>query len=136
MKFDSDAIAELHAMPAWELALRADCGEDTDSAREFLGSVRDSVLEQTEHTAAEDWEREMVDNYSGLVDQIAGDAASPYTYAMWETFLGVRAWQEDISELSADSGADLETLARIALEQIAYRLAVAVAADVLESVVD
>ncbi len=136
MKYDSDAIAELRDLSTRRLALRADCGEDNDSALDFLGSVRDSVLEQTEHIDAEDWQREMVDNHSGLVDQIAANAASVYTFPMWDEFVGLRAWQEDISEVTDNVSADLETLARVALEQIAYRLAVAVAADVLESVVD
>lgn len=133
MKFNPESIAEIRAMNANGLAFIAGVSNDNDAANDFLCSVRDSVLEATDEIDTEDWDLEMVDNYSGRADEIADAGPSIYTWEMWSQFIGLRAWQEDISDLSGGE-TDMQKLAQMALYVIAERLVRALAERIAEEI--
>jgi hypothetical protein len=133
MKYNLDKLKEisnLHPSSSrslagiYRLAEMADCSCDNDAAAEFLISIADTVIEQTDDIDAEDWQRVALDN-GDILHEIADNSPSDYTHARWEQFIGTAAWREDLSEYGAPS--DMTQAAAVALTQIAHRLALAIA---------
>ena len=128
-----DAIAAENWL---QLARRVDASTDNEAATKFYAKVRDAVLEHVEHVDAEDWERELVDDYSGCRTEIADGAPSVYTYDMWETFIGCRAWEWD-SEACSDFAGETTSMtdqASLRLYLIADALVVSLARDIAETI--
>lgn len=136
MKYNQDVLDTIIGYTPGHLSDRADCGYPYGlEAERFLTSVRDSVIEAAESIAAEDWEREMVDDYSGSAHEIADNAPSIYTTTKWEQFVGLSAFHEDPTELGFDGG-DMEEGAGICLFLIASRLVSALAQEILEGITE
>ena len=100
--------------PYW-LAKRADClspdSEDSPGALMLL-SVRDHVVA--------DWEAGAIDD--DTVSMIADDAPDVYTHQKWLEFVDLGAYREE-PEDGEWHASDLDSIASMALYQIAYRLA-------------
>jgi len=128
-----DLAARIRQYSANGLATLADCHNDNDAADDFLIGIRDAVIELTGEIDPEDWQRLAVDNDAGAIDQIADGAVSVYTFEKWQHFIGTRAWSEDVSEWMPNHS-DMGYLADVALYLIASRLAVALVAEIAESV--
>jgi hypothetical protein len=113
----------------YELASMADCASpdslDSPGAR-FLLEVADACRELvTENPGSS------ADDLRDSVSEIADGAPDVYTYARWQEFVDLGAWNEDLSELGCD-GDDMTQAAAVCLYMIAERLAVAVIEDLLE----
>lgn len=138
MEYNADNLAEIKAMGSARLAGLIDCAyPDNDEAKAFLTDIRDSVLEQTDYVAAEDWERELVEDYSGSAHEIADNAPNVYTWRMWQQFVGLSGWQWD--DDAADYGSedtDMNRAASLRLYIIAKRLVRAIAEDIAGNLVD
>ncbi|MDQ3222056.1 MAG: hypothetical protein M3Q75_01040 [Gemmatimonadota bacterium] len=108
-------------MTAYSLANLADCtlgGPDGHGAP-FLIGVRDHVVEMHEWAVANDVERPDLYERS---DEVADSAVPVYTYDLWQTFVDVSAFSEDISDYGVDVS-DLDRVARTAVYMVAERLA-------------
>lgn len=134
-KVNVKALAELNA---YQLASLADVNspDSLESAgAEFLSRVRNSVIESLEYVVSEHADYDLLDVVATVRDdghEIADGAPSIYTFERFKQFTDLAAWQEDISELSDGSAANMEALAGIALYVIAERLVDALL-DALES---
>lgn len=135
LKYDQDTIAEIRGYNGHQLANIADSYADNDEAKSFFWSIRDSVLEAAHYFAAEDWNRQMVEDYSGDAAEIADNAPSVYTWAKWQQFVGTSAFREDPTELGFN-GSDMGEGAGICLYIIAQRLVYALAQEIQESITD
>jgi len=139
MKYDAGTLADIHGEPVWTLASRVDCRVDTDAAQAFLASVRDAIVGLTDEISADDWEREVVEDYSGSRHEIADNAPDVYTWTLWQEFIGTAAytWDDDARDLECENaGTSMEDRARLRLYLIADALAVSIANDILESLSD
>lgn len=135
MKYDPDTIKAIAGYNDHQLANRADSYAGNDEASAFFYSIRDSVLERAEDIDAEDWDQQMVEDYSGQAHEIADGAPDVYTWTRWQEFAGTQAWQEDLSELGWEGG-DLTEAAGIALYMIAQRLVAELAVEIQDSITD
>ena len=133
MQYNPKHLQELSNKHAYALADMAGCSCDNDAAAEFLISIADTVIEQTDDIDAEDWQRVGVNGFD-LLHEIADNSPSDYTHARWEQFIGTAAWREDLSEYGAPS--DMTEAAAVALTQIAHRLAVALAEAISEEITE
>lgn len=133
-----DTIRELNA---FELARLAECGhpDAIDSAgAEFLASVLRAFIEMAEDVEPEDFDREVIEDYSGIRHQ-AIDGSVPFiTHQVWATFTDLAAYQEDPSELGygTDGVIEMERLAQVCLYLIADRLGAALADAVLSALIE
>lgn len=135
MKYNLRHLNRLSNLHVYALSSHADCSCGNDAAEQFLMSIADTVIEQTDDISAEDWQRVALDN-GDILHEIADNSASVYTNVMWQQFLGTAAWREYVEEIEDDMDAG----ARQALRQIAHRLAVTLAevisGEITESEVD
>lgn len=134
-KYDPEVIEQIKSYNAWQLADRAGSFASNGEALGFFTSIRDNVLEAVDYVEAEDWNREMVEDYSGKASEIADGAPSIWTATKWDQFAGTRAYQEDPTELGFD-GSDMEQGAGICLYMIAQRLVTALALEIQDSITD
>ena len=115
-----------------QLAGLADCtcpdGPDSPGAR-FLMLVADSVAEAMEY------DTDGVDDAYDMANEAADGCVPIYTHPMWQTFVDLEAFKEDVSDI-AQSDTDMENMARIALYQIGERLALALIEEALATVDD
>lgn len=135
MKYNQETIDKLSTAHVNGLANRADCSAKTEEAERFLLSICDSVLEQVAEIDAEDWQREMVEDYSGLAHQIADGAPDVYTHTMWEEFVGTAAWTVEV-DYEEPAEASMEDRARVRLYEIARVLVNSLATEIAESLID
>lgn len=133
MKYNPQHLSKLSNLHVFELSSHADCACDNESAAQFLRSIADTVIEQTDDIDAEDWQRVAI-NTGDILNEIADNSPSDYTHARWEQFIGTAAWREDLSEYGAPS--DMTEAAAVALTQIAHRLAVALAEAISEEITE
>ena len=128
----TDKVTEVKGYTAYTLAGMADC-MSPDSLEsvgaQFLGSVRDDVIERVEDITAEDFERETED----ISHEIADSAVPVYTGEKWATFTDLGAYAEDVSEYAGESS-DMDKLSDVALYVIAERLASAILSELAESI--
>ena len=106
---------------ALQLARLAGCADpdsDTSAGADFLNSVETDTLERIIDNGGE-WDDDMA-------HEIADGAVPVYTYTRWQTFTDLAAWDEDASELGADTS-DMTQAAAVCLYIIADRLARAIA---------
>lgn len=124
MKYNLQHLNKLSKLHAYELSSHghADCSCGNEAAERFLISIADTVIEQTDDIAAEDWHRVALTD-GNILREIADNSASDYTHEMWQQFVGTAAWREYVEEIEDDMDAG----ARQALRQIAHRLAVTLA---------
>lgn len=131
MRYNPETIETLKAMNPDQLSGMVDglAFPDTEEAKSFLSSVRDAVVEQTKYTDPDDWEREVIEDYSGSRSEIAAVTPNVYTWPMWQQFVGLSAWQwdDDATDYDCDESTGMEDAARLRLYIIADRLALAVA---------
>lgn len=129
MRYNPETIEHVRDMNPWQLAGLVDCYHDNPESELFLTSIRDAIIEQTEYTEPDDWEREIVEDYSDRRHEIADNAPNVYTSTMWSEFIGTRAWQwsDDVSDLEPSLAHGIENVARVHLYVIADRLAYALA---------
>jgi hypothetical protein len=105
----------------YQLAHTADCAspdsKESKGARVLL-SVFDGVIEAIE------WNPTILEGDAWLdtAHEIADRAPNVYTHQLWQEFVDLAGYQEDISEYG-EYGDDLNRVAGIALYMIAYRLA-------------
>lgn len=123
--YDRNTLRDIRALKPWELARLADTRADNDDAESFLTGIRDSVLEATEYVDADDWERQLVDDYSGQAHEMADGAPSVCTHTLWQQFLGLQAYWEDPTEIGEPT--DMNETAGVCLYLIASRLVSALA---------
>lgn len=125
-----EKTTEVREMTVYALACFAECGgvsgpDTSESAgARFLDRVRDALLEGMEH-------RENCQDTSAHDDfvwEIADGAVPIYTHERWLAFVDLAAYQEDISDLCADTS-DLTVAAGVALYMIAERLCHALIAE-------
>ena len=64
------------------------------------------------------------DEFSDLIHEIVDSALSVYTYEIWETFIGLSAWEEDVSEYGSPE--DMTSAASWAISMIGERAANAI----------
>jgi hypothetical protein len=121
-------ITETTELGACALGAMVDVSPENEYAIALLKSVRDSVIEATTEYDPEDWNREMVEDYSGRATEIADGAPSVYTWRKWQEFTGLGAWSEDVSEYGPVE--DLDTGATLAVYIIARRLVSAIAEEI------
>ena len=135
--YDPAILQEIKEYTPHRLANLADSYSENDEAGDFLSGIRDAVLEKIDHiTDPDDWDRLMVDDYSGDAHEVADGAPSAHhTWTLWQEFLGTQAWQEDPSELGA-SGDDMTQAAATCLFIIAGRLVYALAQEIQDSITD
>jgi hypothetical protein len=134
--YDRDLIKEISEYNAQQLAGRADSYSDNEQAELFYTSIRDAVIERVDYIDADDWEREMVEDYSGQAHEIADNGPDAYTWIRWQEFVGTQAWQEDVEELSGGDNSDLTAIAGIALYIIATRLVAALSQEIFDAMED
>lgn len=135
MKYNQETVTKIDAEHINGLANRADCSARTEEAESFLHLIRITVLEQVSEIDAGDWQREMVEDYSGRAHQIADGAPDVYTHTMWEEFVGTAAWTVEIDyEEQAESS--MEDRARVRLYEIARILVNSLASEIADSLID
>jgi hypothetical protein len=136
-QYERMTLAAIASENGLQLARRVDASTDNEAAIKFYAKVRDAVLEHVGLFDAEDWERELVEDYSGCRTEISDGAPSVYTYDMWETFIGCRAWEWD-SEASDFAGetTSMTDQASLRLYLIADALVVSLARDIAATVDD
>lgn len=128
---------------SWHLARLADCydpdahdglgfepeferpeGYKASPGAEFLRRIEEDVLERlADGTLDEDGD---------AIHEIADSAVPIYTHDLWTTFTDLGAYNEDPSELGAESD-DMTRAAGVCLYLIAERLARAIAEDEISS---
>lgn len=128
-------IPEVTALNAFQLGALIDVSPENEEAEAFLTGVRDAVIEAAEEFDPEDWERQMVEDYSGRATEIAGGAPDVYTWQKWQEFIGLAAWQEDLSDWEFPADVDgyhgaLDAGASLALFSMASRLVSALAEEI------
>lgn len=101
-----------------ELESLADVRGIDDAGREYLIRVAEGVEE-----AYADYEGR-TDEFSDLVHEVVDNALSVYTYEIWKTFVGLCAWDEDVSEYGTSEG--MTQAASVAIFMIGERLANAI----------
>ena len=131
-------IAEVTALNPFELGALIDVSPENEEGKSFLTGIRDAVIEATEEYDPEDWDRELVEDYSGRATEIAEAAPDVYTWRKWQEFVGLAAWQEDLSEygMPEDFGGYhgvLDARASLALFAMAGRLVSALAKEIAPS---
>jgi hypothetical protein len=131
MKYNLQHLSKLSNLHVFELSSHADCACDNESAAQFLRSIADTVIEQTDDIDAEDWQRVALDN-GDILHEIADNSPSYWTHEKWQQFVGTAAWREDVEEIEDDMSAG----AHQALHQIAHRLALAIAEAISEEITD
>ena len=129
MKYNPQHLSKLSNLDVFELSSHADCACDNESAAQFLRSIADTVIEQTDDIEAEDWQRVALDN-GDILHEISDNSPSDYTHEKWQQFVGTAAWREDVEEIENDMGAG----AHQALHGIAHRLALAIAEAINEQI--
>ena len=105
---------------AYQLARLADCMDPdshTSPGAQFLERVQDDYRERVEDGSYDEDE---------TPHEIADGAVPIYTHKLWETFTDLGAYQEDPSELGAESD-DMTRAAGVCLYMIAERLVRALA---------
>ena len=110
----------------WELARMADCASPDDEhspGATFLLGVQADMAERVAWAADND---EVVDE--DVVSEVAGGAVPVYTHELWQAFVDLCAYAEDISDYGTDA-ADMTATAGVALYCIAERLAFALRAE-------
>ena len=120
------------ALNALQLGRLIDVSPENDEAQSFLTGIRDAVVEMTAEIDPEDWRREMVEDYSGTGTEIADGAPDVYTWTKWQEFIGLAAWQEDLTDYEIPADVDgyhgaLDAGATLALYAMARRLVTAIA---------
>lgn len=136
MKTLAIVIEEMKAHNAYTLASvsYADCGTPDSlesSGAKFLVRVRDDAIGRIEDDpdllGCEDVAAEVADN-----------APSVYTHALWSEFVDLAAYREDVSDFGYDSIAtdEPEKLASISLYSIAERLCNAMLTELRESLTE
>jgi hypothetical protein len=128
-------IAEVTALSAYALGALIDVSPENEEAEAFLTGIRDAVIGAAEEIDPEDWNREMVEDYSGRASEIADGAPNVYTWRKWQQFIGVAGWQEDISDYELPADVDgyhgaLDAGASLALYSMAGRLVSALAEEI------
>jgi hypothetical protein len=122
----------------WTLARAADCASPDKPDRygwahdvnldlytpspgaEFLRHVEDAAREAFDSLIEDETPREQADD-NGALHMVADGAVPMYTHGMWQTFVDLAAYQEDLDDLGGTTG-DMERDAQTALYLIAYRL--------------
>lgn len=126
-------LDDTRAYSAYALARLAECGspDSPDSAgATFLTSVRDTFVNMVENDAITPGQ----DDRDGVITEIAGDAADPYTHPRWLEFIDLTAYREYPTGLE-DDDADrkdpnyLFDLTGQCLQVIAERLCYALLAE-------
>lgn len=108
---------------AYELAILAECASPdtlTSPGAEFLEYVQVYANEAIECSEVNE----------DMASEIADNAPNVYTWTLWQQFTDLAAWQEDIEEFGPTE--DLTYVARMALYQIALRLADALLAEAVD----
>lgn len=136
MRYDHDTLAAISDLTVYELASLADTYADNEDAEGFLDGIRIGVLEAADYIEADDWEREMVEDYSGQAHTIADGAPSIWTMQKWTEFVGTRAYHEDPVGEFGHSGEDMDQLASVALYMIAQRLVAALVTEIHDSLLE
>jgi hypothetical protein len=130
-------IAEVTALGAYALGALIDVSPENEEAEVFLTGIRDAVIEAAENIDPEDWDREMVEDYSGRASEIADGAPDVYTWRKWQEFIGVAGWHEDISEYGLGDADGyygvMDAGASLALYSMARRLVSALAEEIAPS---
>lgn len=121
---------KIEEMNAFHLADRA--GSRTPDSADSAGAmlltwVRDAVVEAVE---AGRIGPEATEDLGDVAHEIADDAPSIFTHSRWQQFADLAAYQEE-PELG-EWPEDLSDAARVALYQIAYRLVVALVAELAD----
>lgn len=127
-------LADIADWSAYRLANEAECfGPDSldSEGAQFLERVRNAVLDIDGIGEMSSDDLDTIDD-DGTLGQIADDAPSVYTFTKWRQFVDIGAWQEDVSELSEDTS-DIDSLASLALNIIADRLARVIVEAIAES---
>jgi hypothetical protein len=113
-----DAVRELAALNAYQLANMADCGTpdtlESPGAR-MLMNVRDAVVEALKDETVDDIRE------GDIAHELADRAPNIYTYQRWQEFVDLAAWQEDPEELGTGDS-DMGAQAGVCLYLIASRL--------------
>ena len=134
----TDALSSVRDLNAYQLARNAECADpdtlDSPGAKLLLG-VRDDLIErlESEREDGQSWAQVFGDlDDEGQLGEIADAAPDVYTARMWNQFVDLAAYQEDISgyvtaEIQPSGKAlllieSLESAARMALYMIAERL--------------
>ncbi len=128
---------------AFQLASMAECGTPESSVSpgaDFLRHVQTDVQERVEWEIEQNHAETIEEACDSLRDngglsEIADSAVPIYTHTLWATFVDLAAYQEDPSELGADSP-DMQQSAGICLYLIAERLAYALAEDMKDNATD
>jgi hypothetical protein len=132
--YDPVALETIQAYSPYELANIAGSHADNDVAKEFFVHVRDAVLDRTDEISADNWGPLMVEDYDGSAHEIADRAPSIYTYRLWQQFVGVRGWEENLDEYGVDLLNDMGKAAAVSLYIIAGRLVSVLAAAIGETI--
>lgn len=132
------ALRDIKDRNAYHLTDSADCGSpdmrDSEGAA-FLIGVRDSVIDSWESNDDLGIVTE-IDAWRDVITEIASDAPSVYTHTVWQQFVDLAAYHEDISDYGAVDGDNLESVANSALYIIAERLADALFSELVEAAVE
>jgi len=128
-------IAEVVALNPFQLGALIDVSPENAEAEAFLTGIRNAVIEATEEFDPEDWQRQVVEDYSGRATEIADGAPSVYAWQKWRQFAGVAGWLEDLSDWELPADVDgyygaLDAGASIALYSMARRLVSALAEEI------
>lgn len=119
-------MGAIKGLSAYELASMAGAGTP-DSAESagalFLTGVRDAVVEAAEYGR-------FGGDVGDVAHEIADGAPDVYTHARWRQFVDLAAYQEECE--TGEWPAFLTDAAGVALYQVAYRLVVALAAELAE----
>jgi hypothetical protein len=118
---DQTILEEQEEYSEYTLANMADVVSAEGEAGAFLLQVRDSYWEYARYDAdgTTDWH--------DTAHEIADGAVPVYTSNLWETFVALRAWHEDVSEFGPIE--DMTRGAQIAIFMIAERLVMALAEE-------
>ena len=127
-------IPEVAALNPFQLGALIEVCPENEEGKSFLAGIRDAVLELTAEIDADDWNRDVIEDYAGAASSVADGAPSVYTWRKWQQFIGVAGWQEDITDygMPDDYGYHgvMDAGASLALFAMARRLVSALAEEI------
>lgn len=112
----------------WQLTGLAACADpdsNTSPGAQFLRLIEDGATEAAE-TA------DVADDLSDAAHQIADVCVPIYTHQLWQTFVDLAAYREDLDDIGGTTG-DMERDAMAALYMIGNRLAMALLEELTET---